>query len=124
MMEAGMTLFGSRQNVGADLARFSDEEVARLAQDAGMDAIAFTAMVEAASPTVPELVARMAGVGLDVAEVAASERAVMRDLVRVCSLCGSKRQCHYDLAAGITDVPDYCHNKDTLTALIAEREAS
>jgi len=118
-----MALLGTKHTLRADLGGLPDEEVARLAQDAGMNIGDFRAMAEKESPTAAELFVRMADVGLDASEVAASERAVMRDLQRVCSLCGSKRRCHYDHQEGVTDIPDYCQNKDTLVALIAERGA-
>ena len=118
-----MALFGTKHTLRADLAGLPDEEVARLAQDVGMNTVDFRAMAEKESPTAAELFVRMADVGLDASEVAASERAVMRDLERVCSLCESKGQCRYDHQEGVTDIPDYCHNKDTLVALIAERRA-
>jgi hypothetical protein len=117
-----MGLFGSKHTLRSELAGLSDEEVARLAQDVGMHAVDFRAMAEQELPRAAELFVRMADVGLDASEVATSERAVMRDLERVCSLCKSKSQCNYDFQRGITGIPDYCQNKDTFVALIAERQ--
>jgi hypothetical protein len=46
---------------------------------------------------------------------------IMRDLERVCTLCGSKRRCERDLAAHPDDEVwrTYCPNAPTLEALSA-----
>jgi uncharacterized protein YjiS (DUF1127 family) len=51
------------------------------------------------------------------------EPQVLRDLERVCTLCGSKRRCRHELAGNPYDSRwiQYCPNATTLSALIADR---
>jgi hypothetical protein len=66
---------------------------------------------------------RLKQVELDAAEIVHTEPQVVRDLQRVCTVCGSKRKCDHDLAnrpSGSAWVK-YCPNATTLGALIAER---
>jgi hypothetical protein len=53
------------------------------------------------------------------------EPQVLRDLERVCTLCGNKRKCEYDLtihpSSGIWT--GYCPNAPTINALMTERSA-
>jgi len=66
---------------------------------------------------------RLEQVNLDVAELAHVEPQVLRDLERVCTLCGSKRRCEHDLANDASDPVwmKYCPNAPTISALIEER---
>jgi hypothetical protein len=50
---------------------------------------------------------------------------VLRDLERVCTLCGSKRKCEYDLTIHPSGGAwtEYCPNTPTIGALMAERSA-
>ena len=62
---------------------------------------------------------------LEQVNLAGVESQVLRDLERVCTLCGSKRKCEY----GLTIHPsgdawtEYCPNAPTISALMAERSA-
>jgi uncharacterized protein YjiS (DUF1127 family) len=66
---------------------------------------------------------RLEQLDLDASELARREREVLRDLERVCTLCGSKRRCGRDLAKDPSDSRwlEYCPNATTLSALVAER---
>ena len=66
---------------------------------------------------------RLAQLNLDAAEIVHTEPQVVRDLQRVCTVCGSKRKCNHDLANHPSDSAwvKYCPNATTLGALIAER---
>jgi hypothetical protein len=63
---------------------------------------------------------RLEQLDLDRAHV---EPQVLRDLERVCTLCGSKRRCGRELARDPSDSRwlEYCPNATTLSALVAER---
>jgi len=69
---------------------------------------------------------RMEQLGLDATEMKRVEPQVIRDLQRVCTLCVIKRRCAHDLAGNPTDPvwQDYCANRMTLAALIAERTSN
>jgi hypothetical protein len=62
---------------------------------------------------------------LEQVKVARVEPRVLRDLERVCTLCGSKRRCEYDLAIHPSNSPwtEYCPNATTISALMAEHSA-
>jgi len=66
---------------------------------------------------------RLGQLNLDAAEIAHIEPQVLRDLQRVCTVCGSKRKCDHDLNNHTSDSLGlkYCPNATTLAALIAER---
>jgi hypothetical protein len=66
---------------------------------------------------------RLDQLDFDAAELAHREPQVLRDLERVCTLCGSKRRCGRDLAGDPSDSRwlEYCPNVTTLNALVAER---
>jgi hypothetical protein len=68
---------------------------------------------------------RLGQLNLDAAEVVHTEPEVVRDLQRVCTVCGSKRKCKHDLGNHPSDSAwvKYCPNATTLGALIAERRA-
>jgi hypothetical protein len=53
------------------------------------------------------------------------EPQVLRDLERVCTLCGNKRKCEYDLTISPAKPAwtEYCPNAPTIGALMAERSA-
>ena len=66
---------------------------------------------------------RLGQLNLDTAEIVHTEPQVLRDLQRVCTLCGSKRKCDHDLTDRPSDSgwAEYCPNATTLGALMAGR---
>jgi hypothetical protein len=68
---------------------------------------------------------RMNEIKLDRKEITQADPQVMRDLQRVCTVCGSKRRCKHELAKNPSDPAwqKYCPNATTLSALAAERSA-
>jgi hypothetical protein len=62
---------------------------------------------------------------LEQVNLAGVEPEVLRDLERVCTLCGSKRKCEYDLTIHPSSSAwtEYCPNAPTISALMAERSA-
>lgn len=116
-----MNLFGRKDRLEAELDRFPQDELERVARDAGLSVGDLRALARQKAGS-GELLLRMADIGLDSSEVAAAEPAVFRDLQRVCALCASKGQCDHDLLEGYTDLPDYCPNRDTLRALVEGRQ--
>src|SRR5262249_23317319 len=68
---------------------------------------------------------RMNEIKLDRMEITHADAQVMRDLQRVCTVCGSKRRCEHELANNPSDPAwqKYCPNAATLSALATERAA-
>ncbi len=103
-------------------------EVERFAQELGLSSFELRALVS--HPDDRELLAkRMAVVPLEPRAVAQSDPATLRDLQRVCAMCGFKYRCARDLAVETLDPAwqkwrNYCPNATTLSALGALREAS
>ena len=65
---------------------------------------------------------RMMTLQLDPEQFSPAELGALRDLQRVCTLCGSKSPCEHDLARDTSsaDWRNYCLNVDTLDALQSE----
>jgi len=97
-------------------------EVDGIARDVGVSAADLRRLAASTPGGADLLRQRMAGRRLDPETVARAEPDVMRDLQRVCALCGSKRECERDLAVDLHDPRwrAYCPNVQTLDALAEE----
>jgi hypothetical protein len=104
----------------AELDSCGPAEVGRIARDLGVSRAELSVL---AGKWPDDLLSRrLQQVNLERAELAHVEPQVLRDLERVCTLCGSKRKCNHDLANNPSDSAwiEYCPNATTLDALIAE----
>lgn len=113
----------ARRRGMAELASLAHEDLARMAQDVGVEPTDLPVLAGKWPNSADLLSRRMHELGLDPVEVAQTEPRVTRDLQRVCSLCGSKRRCRHDLARQ-PPAPGwrrYCPNAGTIDALMAER---
>ena len=97
------------------------QEVERMAQDVGMDALTLRALAARGPHAADLLPVRLADLGLDPDQIGHREPGVLRDLEEFCAFCNQKHRCARDV--GVGGVPAYCPNADTLTALLAERDA-
>ena len=103
----------------ADLVQHSPAELERIARDVGVSAHELHVLAgkwpEAADP----ITRRAGALGLDAGEIGRKDPLVMRDLQRVCSLCGSEHECEHDLARDPNDPRwrGYCPNAVTFDAL-------
>jgi hypothetical protein len=100
--------------------------VERIARDVGVSG-ADLAILAGKWPDAGDLLYwRMNEIKFDPKEVTQVYPQVMRDLQRVCTVCGSKRRCAHDLANNPSDPAwqKYCPNVTTLSALAAERAAN
>ncbi len=94
-------------------------EIERVARDAGVG-VSDLRVLAGKWPDSADLVERrMAALGLDAAEIDATQPATMRDLQRVCSVCANKRVCEHDLDRSPANAAwrEYCPNAGTLEAL-------
>jgi hypothetical protein len=66
-----------------------------------------------------ELPKMLTALGIDQDVLARTEPLVLRDMERVCALCGQKRRCNRDLAAGtsVAHYREYCGNAPTIDNL-------
>jgi hypothetical protein len=109
--EHAMTIAGLRECGYAELSR--------VAQDIGVGAGDLKVLAGKWPDAAGPIARRAAALGLDADEIGRPEPEVMRDLERVCSLCGNKRACEHDLshAAQSSHWQDYCPNAETLAAI-------
>jgi Family of unknown function (DUF6455) len=107
----------------ADLAHGGVAERGRLAHDVGLASGELQVLAGKWPDSAGPLAPRMAPLGFDAAAGGRGEPTVMRDLQRVCPVCGSKRVCEHHLARGAeaAAVPDYCLNAGTFDAVHAQR---
>jgi hypothetical protein len=98
-----------------------DQEVARMAHDAGVTMGEFRQLVRRSPGSADLLLKRMAALDLDKNEVRKLEPEVFRDLQRVCSICQRHGRCKHDLMRDPSDPAwkSYCPNVETLMGLDA-----
>jgi uncharacterized protein YjiS (DUF1127 family) len=115
---------GRRRDM-VDLERCGSAEVERIARDVGVSAADFSTLAGKWPDAADLLYWRMNEINLDRKEITQAEPQVMRDLQRVCTVCGSKRRCEHELAKNPSDPAwqKYCPNATTLSALATERAA-
>lgn len=104
----------------------AEEEVERIAKDAGVSVSELRRIVRLGPGSADLLQHRMEALDLDPNEVARIEPQTLHDLQRVCTMCKSHRRCARDLAEHANDPAwkDYCPNAETLMALNAQPWAS
>ena len=108
----------------ASLAEFdglNQTELARVAEDLGTSIPELLRLVGRGAHAADLLGRRLQSLDLDKAGI---DLAVMRDLQRCCSQCGSKPLCTHELEDRPTAAawPQYCPNQQTIAALLAEKE--
>jgi hypothetical protein len=114
--------WNGRRRTLADLDGCGPAEMERIARDVGVSGD--LSILAGKWPDAADLLYwRMNEIKLDRKEVTQAEPQVMRDLQRVCTVCGSKRRCEHQLANNPSDPAwqKYCPNATTLWALAAER---
>ena len=114
-----------RRKAMADLDNCGSAEMERIARDVGVSG-ADLSILAGKWPDVADLLYwRMNEIKLDRMEITHADAQVMRDLQRVCTVCGSKWSCERELANNPSDPAwqKYCPNATTLLALAAERAA-
>ena len=109
----------------AELNKLGSQELGHIARDIGASSGELTALAGKWPDSADLLARRMAALHLDPAAIARSQPALSRDMKKLCSLCGYKGWCEYDLDARAVNPRwrGYCPNSTTLTALIPERSA-
>jgi uncharacterized protein YjiS (DUF1127 family) len=101
-------------------------EAANIARDIGLSRADFYTIAAKRPDSANQLKRRLAALDIDEAALLRNDPRVTRDLERVCSLCGQKRQCERDLARHPDDPVwrTYCPNTHTLDALKEEASAA
>jgi hypothetical protein len=94
-------------------------ELARIARDVGVAPAELYTIAAKRPDAADQLKRRLAALHVDPGALQRDDPLIMRDLERVCSVCGSKRRCQRDLARFPDEAAwrEYCPNAMTLDAL-------
>ena len=94
-------------------------EFDRIANDLRVSPIDLEDLVRQGPHSADELPKMLKELGISESDLAKTQAMLLRDMERVCSLCGHKRQCDYDLMAGTAPehFADYCPNAPTIAQL-------
>lgn len=106
----------------AELGECSPEDVMRIAADIGVPAAELRALA-AKGPDAANLLGKLlVKLCVDPVQLANANPAVMRDLQRLCVVCGHKERCRHELSDGTAaeHYQEYCPNAFTLDALFKQ----
>jgi uncharacterized protein YjiS (DUF1127 family) len=108
--------------VGLDELQNCGDEAAHVARDVGLTRHDLYTVAAKRPDAADQLAQRVEALHIDRAAVLHADPMVVRDLERVCTVCGSKRRCDRDLARHPDDPVwrTYCPNVQTLEALETE----
>jgi hypothetical protein len=117
--------WNGRRRAMLDLDCCGSAEVERIARDVGVSGADLSVLAGKWPDAADLLYSRMHEINLDRIEITQADPDVMRDLQRVCTVCGSKRRCEHALAKNPSDPAwqKYCPNATTFSALATERAA-
>jgi hypothetical protein len=95
------------------------DEFDRIASDLRVSSIDLEELVRQGPHSADELPQLLKALGIDEHGLASVQPMLLRDMERVCALCGHKRQCDHDLIAGTSaeHFADYCPNAPTIPEL-------
>ncbi|MGY3531358.1 MULTISPECIES: hypothetical protein [Bradyrhizobium] len=102
-----------------ELRELDDASFSQIASDLRISPEDLMALARQGPHSADQLPMLLEALGIDREKLARAETLVLRDMERVCSLCGHKRQCDHDLAAGTSGAcyQQYCPNAPTIEAL-------
>src|SRR5215831_14809995 len=114
LMEAGK-FFWQRRAAVDELAKCDALEVEHIAQDLGISAADLRVLASRDQRAADLLNRRLETLRLDPTSV---DPALMRDLQRCCSICGSKQLCAHELEdrPKAASWPKYCPNEETIAS--------
>jgi hypothetical protein len=114
--------FGDWLNHRRELKEMREMDAANLdqiASDLRISSADLEALVRQGPHAADELPKMLRALGIDMADLARTETLVLRDMERVCSLCGHKRRCDHELATGTAAAhyEEFCANAPTIEGL-------
>ncbi len=104
-----------------ELDRLEQSDLRRIASDVGVDAADLRSITAKGRDSAELLPRRLASLGIKPDEIARGGPAILRDMERVCTYCGSKQRCARDLDLIGPPWPSYCPNVDLLSELTEGR---
>jgi len=107
-----------------EMRQLNTSELDRIAGDLRVSPADLNELVRLGPHAADELPKLLNALGIDGNDLARVEPLVLHDMERVCALCGHKRECDRNLAAGTTaeHYQGYCLNAPTIEQL--EHEAN
>jgi len=110
-----------RRRERAELDALDADERNRVAHDLGVSTAELDFLVQESHDPI-QLPRMLAALGIDEARLLHAQPAMMRDMQRVCSLCGLADACSHMITDGVAGqtYPVFCPNADTLKALAAK----
>jgi uncharacterized protein YjiS (DUF1127 family) len=102
-----------------EMNQLNSVEFGRIASDLQISPADLNELVQKGPHAADELPKMLAALGIKVDDLAKVEPVVLHDMERVCALCGHKRECDADLAAGTAaeHYQRYCLNAPTIAEL-------
>jgi hypothetical protein len=102
-----------------ELVHCSQEDVMQIAKDLGVSVSDLRGLAAKGPGEADTLQKMLLALSVDPQDVAKADPAVMRDLQRLCVVCGHKRRCQHELARGtaVDHFREFCPNAYTLDAL-------
>ena len=104
-----------------ELAYCGPEEIANTARELGLSSRDLYRIARK-GPNAADLLQKMLlALGVNPQALASQDPMIMRDLQRLCIMCGQKKQCKHELAAGTAgkNYREFCPNAFTLEALLS-----
>jgi len=107
-----------RQELG-EMRHLDSTEFDRIASDLRVSPTDLDELVRHGPHAADELPRLLKALGISAEALARIEPMVLHDMERVCALCGHKRECDRDLAAGTSarHYQEYCLNAPTIAEL-------
>lgn len=115
--------YRSMYSLRDELGECSPQDVARIAADIGVPPGELRALA-AKGPGAADLLEKMLlKLHVDPAQLANANPAIMRDLQRLCVVCGQKERCQHELKEGTAaeHYHEFCPNAFTLDALFKQK---
>ena len=102
-----------------EMRQLENADLERIAGDLGISAGDLEELVRQGPHAADELPRLLKTLGIDENNLASAQPMLLRDMERVCALCGHKGQCDRDLVAGTSaeHYAEYCPNAPTIETL-------
>ena len=103
----------------SEMRQLNVTDFCRIANDLRLSPTDLEELVLHGPHTADELPRLLEALGISAQDLARVEPMVVRDMERVCALCGHKRRCDRDLASGASaeHYQEYCLNAPTIAQL-------
>jgi len=115
--------YRNMHGVSDELEHCSQEDVMRIARDLGLSVSDLRGLAAKGPGAAETLQKMLLALSVDPQSLAKADPAVMRDLQRLCMVCGQKGRCQHELARGTAaeHFREFCPNAYTLDAVLKSK---